>query len=167
MGTQMKNSKKEKRFLVAHSVNPGNAGGSLGLDKVQRSDAIMQAFCIGDDPGSQGLDSPPMRWCEAVCKTRRIIPEERGRMNMPESIPAIAWVLLLGAVMSIIALFHVSNSLIDHKTHKAAHKAAISEPECPAGTRITIIEGGRKTCLTHHVRTYAASSILVTKTVAR
>ena len=116
----MKNSRKEERLPVAHSVNP-----------------------------------------------QRVIPEEQGHMNMPESIPAVSWVLLLGVVMSIVSLFHVSNSLIDHGTHKAAHKAAIAEPECPAGTRITIIEGGMKTCLTHHVRTYAASSILVTKTVAR
>lgn len=98
---------------------------------------------------------------------QRVIPEEQGRMSMPEFVPAVAWVLLLGVVMFIVSLFHVSNNLIDHGTHKAAHKAAIAEPECPAGTRITIIEGGKKTCLTHHVRTYAASSILVTKTVAR
>ncbi|MEK6707886.1 MAG: hypothetical protein AAB241_03345 [Pseudomonadota bacterium] len=99
--------------------------------------------------------------------SQRVITEEQGRMNMPESTPAIPWVLLLGVAMSIISLFHLSNSLIDYRTHKAAHKAAVAEPECPAGTRITIIEGGKKTCLTHHVRTYAASSILVTKTVAR
>ena len=167
MGTPMKNSRKEERFLVAHFVNLGNAGGSLDLNKEQCSDAITQAFCIGDAPSSQGSDSPPVRWCEAVCKARWIIPEERAAWNMPESIPAIAWILLLGAVISIISLFHVSNSLIDHRTHKAAHKAAIAEPECPAGTRITIIEGGRKICLTHHVRTYGASRILVTKTVAR
>lgn len=163
----MKNSRKEKRFLIAHSVNPGNAGGSLSADKVQCSDVITQAFCTGDDPGSQGLDFPFMRWCEAVRKTQRIVPEEQDCMDMPESIPAISWVLLLGVVVSIASLFHVSNSLIDHGTHKAAHKAAIAEPECPAGTRITIIEGGKKTCLMHNVRTYAASSILVTKTVAR
>jgi hypothetical protein len=120
MGTPMKNSRKEERFLVAHSVNP-----------------------------------------------QRVIPEEQGHMNIPESTPAIPWLLLLGIAMSIISLFHLSNSLIDYRTNKAAHKVAIAEPECPAGTRITIIEGGKKTCLTHHVRTYAASSILVTKTVAR
>ncbi len=87
-------------------------------------------------------------------------------MDMPKSIPSILGVLLLGIVMLII-LFHVSNSLIDLGKSRAAHKAAIAEQECPAGTRITIIEGDKKTCLTHHVRTYAASSILVSKTVAK
>jgi len=53
-------------------------GSSLKLTKEQCSDAITAAFAIGDDPSSQGLNFPPVRWCDAVCLARGIRPEERA-----------------------------------------------------------------------------------------
>lgn len=41
-------------------------GSSLDLTKTQATDAITQAFFIGDDPSSQDLDCKPVRWCDAV-----------------------------------------------------------------------------------------------------
>ena len=41
-------------------------GSSLNLSKSQAKDAITCALAIGDDPSSQGLKSPPVRWCDAV-----------------------------------------------------------------------------------------------------
>ena len=69
---------------------------------------------------------------------------------MPD-IPSIVWVLLLGAAVSIGALFQVSMSAAN-KAHKLEH-AALDLP-CPADTRITIIEGGKKTCLVENVHVY-------------
>ena len=51
-------------------------GSSLNLSKEQCIDAITMAFCLGDDPSSQGLKSPPVRWCAAVCKARWLADEE-------------------------------------------------------------------------------------------
>jgi hypothetical protein len=48
-------------------------GSSLKLTKEQCIDAITMAFHIGDDPSSQGLKSPPVRWCESVCKARWLV----------------------------------------------------------------------------------------------
>lgn len=45
-------------------------GSSLDLNKQECSEAITCAFAIGDDPSTQGLSSPPVRWCAAVCKAR-------------------------------------------------------------------------------------------------
>lgn len=47
-------------------------GSSLDLTKAQASEALDLAFSIGDDPSSQGLQSPPVRWCAAVCGARWI-----------------------------------------------------------------------------------------------
>lgn len=41
-------------------------GSSLSLSKTLAKDAITQGLAIGDDPSSQGLDSPPVQWCDAV-----------------------------------------------------------------------------------------------------
>lgn len=41
-------------------------GSSLNLSKTMAKDAITQALAIGDDPSSQGLTSPRVRWCDAV-----------------------------------------------------------------------------------------------------
>lgn len=50
-------------------------GSSLKLTKEQCTDAITQAFVIGDDPSSQGLDADPVRWGPAVCKARWLTEE--------------------------------------------------------------------------------------------
>lgn len=50
-------------------------GSSLNLNKEQATDALTMAFVIGDDPSSQGLKSPPVRWCKSVCGARWIIAE--------------------------------------------------------------------------------------------
>ncbi len=50
-------------------------GSSLDLNKEQGTDALTLAFSIGDDPASQGLKSPPVRWCKAVCCARWIVDE--------------------------------------------------------------------------------------------
>lgn len=41
-------------------------GSSLSLSKTLAKDAITQGLAIGDDPSSQCLDSPPVRWSDAV-----------------------------------------------------------------------------------------------------
>lgn len=52
-------------------------GSSLNLNREQCTDAITQAFLIGDDPSSQGLKSEPVRWCKSVVCARWIaIPEQ-------------------------------------------------------------------------------------------
>ncbi len=50
-------------------------GSSLDLNKEQATDALTLAFSIGDDPASQGLNSPPVRWCRSVCGARWIVDE--------------------------------------------------------------------------------------------
>lgn len=50
-------------------------GSSLKLTKDQCTDALTQAFLIGDDPSSQGLSSPPVKWCKSVCLARWITNE--------------------------------------------------------------------------------------------
>ena len=55
-------------------------GSSLNLNREQCTDAITQAFLIGDDPETQGLKSPPVRWCKAVCGARWIVADELSRM---------------------------------------------------------------------------------------
>ena len=50
-------------------------GSSLDLSKNQCSDAITQAFLLGDDPSTQGIKSAPVRWCAAVCKARYLVKE--------------------------------------------------------------------------------------------
>lgn len=47
-------------------------GSSLDLNKQQCTDAITQAFLIGDDPSTQGLKCAPVRWCKSVCGARWI-----------------------------------------------------------------------------------------------
>jgi len=47
-------------------------GSSLDLSKEQCSVAITMAFALGDDPTSQGIDAPPVKWCDAVCLARGI-----------------------------------------------------------------------------------------------
>lgn len=53
-------------------------GSSLKLTKAQCIDAITQAFAIGDDPSSQGLPFPPVRWSLAVCLARGIPYEQEA-----------------------------------------------------------------------------------------
>lgn len=50
-------------------------GSSLNMSKSQATDAITLAFSIGDDPSSQDLDCPCVRWCAAVCLGRYIVQE--------------------------------------------------------------------------------------------
>ena len=52
-------------------------GSSLKLNKEQCTDALTQAFLIGDDPASQRLTSKPVRWCKSVCLARWIQSDER------------------------------------------------------------------------------------------
>lgn len=51
-------------------------GSSLKLTKEQCCDAITQAFLIGDQPDTQGIDAKPVRWSAAVCKARWLTDEE-------------------------------------------------------------------------------------------
>jgi hypothetical protein len=51
-------------------------GSSLDLTKQQATVALTMAFSLGDDPSSQGLKSPPVRWCRSVCGARWIAEEE-------------------------------------------------------------------------------------------
>lgn len=73
------------RLMPGIDKGEGNAGlimlggSSLDLSKSQCIDAITQAFLIGDDPSSQGLKSPPVRWCAAVVKARWLADDD-GRM---------------------------------------------------------------------------------------
>jgi hypothetical protein len=53
-------------------------GSSLKLSKQQCIDAITQAFAIGDDPSSQGIEAEPVQWCDAVCLARGIARMERA-----------------------------------------------------------------------------------------
>ena len=72
------------RMMPAIDMGQGNAGfimlggSSLRLSKEKCIDAITMAFHLGDDPSSQGLKSPPVRWCAAICKARWLV--EDGRM---------------------------------------------------------------------------------------
>ena len=52
-------------------------GSSLDLKKGPCSDAITQAFLIGDHPDTQGIDAKPVKWCAAVCLARGIPDSER------------------------------------------------------------------------------------------
>lgn len=69
------------RMMPAIDMGTGAAGfimlggSSLDLTKAQASEALDLAFSIGDDPSSQGLKSPPVRWCAAVCGARWITDE--------------------------------------------------------------------------------------------
>ena len=53
-------------------------GSSMDLTKEQCIDAITQAFLIGDDPSTQGLNCEPVRWCKAVCMARWLTDEPIG-----------------------------------------------------------------------------------------
>lgn len=50
-------------------------GSSMSLLKSDAADAITQAFLIGDDPSSQGLNCPPVQWCSVICQLRWIVQE--------------------------------------------------------------------------------------------
>lgn len=52
-------------------------GSSLDLSRTQATDAITLAFHIGDFPREQGLQSPPVPWCDVVCLARGILDSER------------------------------------------------------------------------------------------
>ena len=45
---------------------------SLRLTKEEATDALTMAFNLGDDTSSQGIDSPLVVWCDAVCLARCI-----------------------------------------------------------------------------------------------
>lgn len=72
------------RLMPAIDRGQGNAGlimlgaSSLSLSKEDCIDAITQAFVIGDDPSSQGLNCKPVRWCSAVCKARWLTDEREA-----------------------------------------------------------------------------------------
>ena len=48
------------------------ARSSLGLNKTHATAAINMAFYIGDMPQEQGIDSPPVDWCDVVRGARGI-----------------------------------------------------------------------------------------------
>ena len=66
------------RMMPAIDMGTGAAGivmlggSSLNLHKAECTDAITMAFHIGDDPSSQGLNSPPVRWCQVIRAARGI-----------------------------------------------------------------------------------------------
>lgn len=72
------------RLVPGIDRGAGNAGfimlggSSLNLSKSQAADAITQAFAIGDDPSSQGIDAKPVQWCDVICLLRGITDEERA-----------------------------------------------------------------------------------------
>lgn len=41
---------------------------SLTLTKSEAADAITMGLSVGDDPSSQGLSAPRVRWCDAVLR---------------------------------------------------------------------------------------------------
>lgn len=53
-------------------------GSSLDLSKEQCTDAITQAFLIGDDPETQQLKCKPVRWCRSVCLARWIVQDSEA-----------------------------------------------------------------------------------------
>lgn len=60
--------------------NPGFimlGGSSLTLTKDQATEAITMGFHIGDNPGEQGLDCPPVRWNDTICLARGINPNDQ------------------------------------------------------------------------------------------
>lgn len=48
---------------------------SKELNKTQATECIRLAFDIGDCPADQGIDAPPVRWCEVICRARWIEDE--------------------------------------------------------------------------------------------
>lgn len=60
------------RMMPAYDRGEGAAGfimlggSSLNLSRTQAADAITMGLHVGDDPESQGIDSPRVRWCDAV-----------------------------------------------------------------------------------------------------
>lgn len=49
---------------------------SLELTKAKASEAITLAFSIGDDPASQDLKAPPIRWGLAVTRLKNLVDGE-------------------------------------------------------------------------------------------
>jgi hypothetical protein len=49
---------------------------SLEMNKTEATTAIRMAFDIGDNPGDQGLDAPPIRWGATVCLARYVTDDE-------------------------------------------------------------------------------------------
>jgi hypothetical protein len=47
-------------------------GSSLNLTKDQATDAITMSFMLGDDPSTQNIDAPPVRWCNVIQLARGI-----------------------------------------------------------------------------------------------
>jgi hypothetical protein len=47
-------------------------GSSLNLTKSEATDAITMAFMLGDDPLTQHIDAPAVRWCDVICLARGI-----------------------------------------------------------------------------------------------
>lgn len=70
------------RTLPAYDMGDGRTGvimlggSSLDLRKEECTQAIEMAFALGDDPSSQGLSFPPVKWCEKVelARTKGIEP---------------------------------------------------------------------------------------------
>lgn len=81
---------------------------------------------------------------------------------MPSRLEPVPYLVVIGLVLAFGAISFVSNVMTD-KQHKAQHQAinasiiAEAATHCAPGTRITIIEGNRKTCITELKRTFAAS----------
>lgn len=50
---------------------------SLELSKSNATDCITMAFMLGDDPSSQHIDAPAVRWCQVIQLARGISPDER------------------------------------------------------------------------------------------
>lgn len=86
-------------------------------------------------------------------------------MIMPNVLSPIICTMICGALIAFGVLAHVSTNL-DAASHHAAHQSivgrAIAEAreDCPAGTRITVIENGKKTCLIEHVNGYGRADRL-------
>ena len=69
--------------LLVPGINTGHGNpglirmsrSSLELTKSQATEAIQYAFDIGDNPQDQGLDAPPVRWCEVIVKARWFVDD--------------------------------------------------------------------------------------------
>lgn len=84
-------------------------------------------------------------------------------MTTPKTMPdapstVAAWLLLFcfvpGSLAAALALPDLPNKV---QTKEIARLEA-EKTACPAGTRITIIEAGKKTCLTEHVNGYGRAN---------
>lgn len=75
----------------------------------------------------------------------------------PEYVPPVAFMTLAGLLLIFGSLAHIGRQAVDIE-HKLEHISAI-ELDCPDDTLITIVEGGKKTCLVEQENSYGEVSM--------